>query len=80
MITYRIYKIIMNNKKRIFLYDSAVGDGTDSTTDENITKDPNNYLAPRIDRIPIIQYLIIIALIMGIALMYMEFLKKSKNI
>ena len=70
----------MNNKKKVLLYDSAVGIGTDSSVDPNPTKDPNNYLAPRADSIPLVQYLLIIALVVAIAFMYVELLKELKSI
>jgi hypothetical protein len=69
----------MQNKKKVFAYDSATGSGTDTSTDPFPTKDPNDYLAPRIDKMPLINVLIIVALILGIAFLYIQVVKQAKT-
>lgn len=59
--TYRQFKIIMNYRPA---YDSAIGTGVDNSIDPVITKDPNQYLADRVDRISITDLLIITVLIL----------------
>jgi hypothetical protein len=73
---YRTFKIIMNNKDKVFRYDSATGTGTDTTTDPGILRDPNLYLAPRIDKAGIIQWLIIAILVVIVFSLYFNFFKQ----
>jgi hypothetical protein len=47
---YETLQLIMRNKDRFLLpFNSADGTTTDGSTDAVITRDPNNYLAPRAD-------------------------------
>lgn len=68
----------MKNKDKVFRYDSATGAGTDNSVDSNVTIDPNNYLAPRIDRMSIIQWLIIAILVVIVISLYLNFFKQLK--
>jgi hypothetical protein len=68
---WQTFKIIaINNRNK---YDSAIATGTDNTTDPVITNDPNNYLAPRIDEISVIQWLLI-------AFLFLSVIKQSKTL
>lgn len=78
---YYQFKIIMKNKQNIIPYDCATGGGTDSTVDTGAILDPNQYLAPRADgKMNIIEWLVIIGLIVGIALVCVSLVKQTKSL
>lgn len=59
--TYRLLKIILNSRPS---YDNADGLGVDATTDTTITRDPNDYLSPRIDKFSLLEFLGVVVLIL----------------
>jgi hypothetical protein len=64
---YKTLRLIVRNKNRFLMpFNSADGTTTDGSTDANITRDPNNYLAPRADGLRIADMIILIAAVLTI--------------
>lgn len=64
---YKTVCLIVKNKDRFLLpFNSADGTTTDGSTDSNITRDPNNYLAPRADNLRIADMIILVAAVLTI--------------
>jgi len=64
---YATIRLITRNKDRFLLpFNSADGTATDGSTDTNITRDPNDYLAPRADRMRMTDMIILIAAVLTI--------------
>lgn len=76
---WQTFKIITQHKKRI-LFDAATTEGTDGSTDPSPSTDPNNYLAPKINEISLIQWLLIAALVVSIGLLFVSVAKQSKSL
>jgi len=61
-------------------YNSADGTTQDATTDAVITRDPNNYLAPKINGFTVINTLMIAVGILGVIILLPMALKQLKSI
>lgn len=78
--TYDHFKHMFRNKDRYLIgFNNAIG-GSDQTTDPVITRDPNNYLVPRIDGVQIMHIAITIAAILLIIILVPKALATIKSI
>jgi len=77
---YQQFKLLWKYKDAILSgYNSADGTITDTTTDPVITRDPNNYLVPRIDQSTIAQTLAIIVAVIAIIILLPMAIKTVKS-
>lgn len=66
----------MNNKA--IIHNNADGTEADNSVDENPTKNPNDYLAPRVDSVNILYLLAIVALVLLCGYLSVSIAKQSK--
>lgn len=77
---YEQFKYIMRNRNKFLAsYNNAIGAGTDQTIDAVITRDPNDYLAPRAD-IRFVEIIATIAAVMTIIVMLPKVIQTLKSI
>ena len=76
----KIYYLIHNRNKVFNGYNSADGTTQDNTTDAVVTRNPNDFLVPKINGFTIMNTVIIAAGILGIIILLPMALKQIKSI
>lgn len=78
---YRTFKELWYNRDSVFNgYNGADGVTTDGSTDAVITRDPNNYLAPKINGFTAINTVIIVVGILAAIILLPMAIKTIKSI
>lgn len=68
------------NKNAVFVgYNSADGTTTDNTTDATITRDPNNYLVPKVNALTAVNALHIVIGVLAVVILLPMAIKTIKS-
>lgn len=78
---YSHFKYLYKNRNYVFSggYNSADGTTTDASTDPVITRDPNNYLVPRVNAITVSHTLLIAVGILAVIILLPMAIKTLKQ-
>jgi hypothetical protein len=77
---YKTLRALYKNRNAVFNgFNSADGTGTDTSTDAVITRDPNNYLAPKINGFTVYNTTAIIVALLSIAILLPMAIKSVKS-
>lgn len=77
---YNQLRLILRNRDAVFSrYNSADGTTNDTSTDPVITRDPNNYLVPKINGFTLANTLTIIVGVLAVVILFPMALKAIKQ-
>jgi hypothetical protein len=77
---YSQLKLLQRNRDAVFgKYNSADGTTNDTSTDPVITRDPNNYLVPKVNGFTIVNTLTIVVAVLAVVILFPMAIKAIKQ-